>query len=144
MKIYVSAKFDDKERVKKVYDLLQQAGHTITHEWIHNKAAFPFSEHAVFTTRCAVEDIQGVLDADVFILLSNAQPSMGSSAELGAAIASFITFKKPSLFVVGPHFDTNFAFYHPAVTMVESVEQVLAAINSLIFASKLEQELNRK
>ena len=33
--------------------------------------------------------------ADIFILLSNAEPSMGASGELGAAIGSFITFKKP-------------------------------------------------
>lgn len=143
MKIYVSAKFDDKERVKKVYDLLQQAGHTITHEWIHNKAAFPFSEHKEFTARCATEDIQGVLDADVFILLSNAQPSMGSSAELGAALASCITFKKPSIFVVGPHFDTNFAFYHPTVTLVESVEQVLQAINIFMLDKKIQMQLQQ-
>lgn len=90
MKIYVSAKFDDKERVKAVYALLKQAGHTITHEWIHNKASYPFSLDPEFTTQCAEEDFNGVLQADVFIVLSHQEPSMGASGELGAAIASFL------------------------------------------------------
>ena len=125
MKVYVSAKFDDKERVKNVYTLLRQMGHTITHEWIHNKASYPFSLNSEFTAQCAVQDIEGVRAADIFILLSNAEPSMGASAELGAAIASFLTFKRPYIYVVGPHFDTNFCFYHPTVTRKNSIEEVL-------------------
>src|SRR5271169_5229620 len=103
MKVYVSAKFNDKERVQSVYALLKQAGHTITHEWIHNKPSYPFSADPAFTAQCAAEDIEGVRAADLFILLSNAEPSMGASAELGAAIALFLHFKKPQIYVVGPH-----------------------------------------
>lgn len=131
MKVYVAAKFDDKERVKEVYSLLKEAGHTITHEWVHNKASYPFSKQPTFTAQCAEEDIQGVLAADIFILLSNAEFSMGSSAELGAAIASFIKFKKPYIYVVGPHFDTNFCFYHPAVVQKDSIEEVLHDVNNI-------------
>jgi hypothetical protein len=133
MKVYVSAKFNDKERVQSVYALLKQAGHTITHEWIHNKPSYPFSDDPAFTAQCAAEDIEGVRRADVFILLSNAEPSMGASAELGAAIALFLNFKKPYIYVIGPHFDSNFCFYHPAVVRKDSVEDVLAEMNSVPF-----------
>lgn len=132
MKIYVAAKFDDKERVKRVYELLKQAGHTITHEWVHNKASYPFSADPVFTAQCAAQDIEGVQRAEVFILLSNAEPSMGASAELGAAIAFFLTFKKPHIYIVGPHFDVNFCFYHPAVIRTDSIDDVLCHMNSLV------------
>lgn len=132
MKIYVSAKFNDKERVKKVYALLKQAGHTITHEWIHNEESYPFDIDPSFTAQCAVEDFNGVLNSDVFILLSNAEPSMGASGELGAAIGSFIKFKKPYIYVVGPHFNINFCFYHPAVTKIDSVEEALVNIKSMM------------
>lgn len=128
MKIYVSAKFSDKERVKSVYEQLKALGHTITHEWVHNKPSFPFDLDPVFTSKCATEDFDGVLAADAFILLSNAEQSMGASGELGAAIGSFLTFGKPEIYVVGPHFNTNFCFYHPAVTRLDSVEDVLAAL----------------
>lgn len=132
MKVYVAAKFNDKERVKAVYDQLKQAGHIITHEWVHNKQSYPFSHDPLFTAHCAAQDIEGVRSADVFILLSNAEPSMGASAELGAAIATFLEFKKPYIYVVGPHFDTNFCFYHPAVIRKDSVEDVLFDMNNLV------------
>jgi len=131
MKVYVSAKFNDKERVKGVYTVLKQAGHTITHEWVHNKPSYPFSFDPAFTAQCAAEDIEGVLIADVFILLSNAEPSMGASAELGAAIASFLSIQRPYVYVVGPHFDSNFCFYHPVVVRKDSVEAVLQDMRTL-------------
>ena len=125
MKVYVSAKFSDKERVADVYAQLKKSGHTITHEWIHNKPSYPFDLEPAFTSQCATEDFDGVLAADVFLVLSNAEPSMGSSGELGAAIASFLIYKKPEIYVIGPHFNVNFCFYHPSVTMLESVDEVL-------------------
>lgn len=131
MKVYVSAKFSDKERVKTVYGLLKERGHSITHEWVHNKPSYPFDVDPEFTARCAAEDFAGVLAADVFILLSNAEYSMGASGELGAAIGSFLTSKKPLIYVVGPHFNTNFCFYHPVVMRMESVEMVLKAMDLL-------------
>ena len=130
MKIYVSAKFNDKDRVREAYVLLKNAGHTITHEWIHNKQSFPFDQDTAFTAKCALEDFNGVLDADVFILFSNAEPSMGASGELGAAIASSLLRNTPDIYVVGPHFNTNFCFYHPLVHRKNSLEEVLMAIQN--------------
>lgn len=128
MKVYVAAKFTDNERVKDVYALLKDAGHAVTHEWIHHKPSYPFSVDPAYTAECAKRDIEGVLAADVLILLSHAEPSMGASAELGAAVASFLAFKKPHIYVVGPHFDTNFCFYHPAVIQKDSFQDALRAM----------------
>lgn len=125
MKFYVAAKFSDKEQVKDAYALIKAAGHAITHEWIHHKDSYPFENDPAYAAQCATDDINGVLAADIFVVLSNAEPSMGASAELGAAIASFLKFKTPHIFVVGPHFDTNFAYWHPAVVQKDSVEAVL-------------------
>lgn len=125
MKVYVAAKFNDKEKVKQVYESLKKEGHIITHEWIHNKPASPFTENPEFTAKCVTEDINGVLSSDIFILLSNVEPSLGSATELGVAIASFINFKKPYIYVVGPYFDANFAFFHAAVQQKETIADVL-------------------
>lgn len=128
MNIFVSAKFNDKERVKEAYDVLKQSGHAITHEWIHNRSSLPYAENKVFAARCAAEDFEGVLRADVFILLSHPEPSLGASGELGAAIASFSMTGAPRIYVVGPHFGVNFCFWHPAVQQVNSIEDILAEI----------------
>ena len=125
MNFYISAKFNDKERVMQVYAQLKAAGHTITHEWIHNETSYPFQNNPQFTSDCASADINGVLAADVFVLLSHSEPSIGASAELGAAIASQLIFKKPHIYVVGPHFNMNFCFFHPVVSRTESVEEIL-------------------
>lgn len=142
MKVYVSAKFNDKERVKEVYVQLKELGHTITHEWVHNKPSYPFDVDPAFTAKCAAEDFNGVLVADVFILLSNAEQSMGASGELGAGIGSYLTFGKPLLYVVGPHFNTNFCFYHPAVHRVNSVEEALHAFSLTAVGVANEQQLS--
>ena len=132
MKIYVSAKFSDKERVKDVYTHLKALGHTITHEWVHNKQSFPFDVDPEFTSKCAAEDFNGVLAADVFILLSNAEHSMGASGELGAAIGAFVTSGKPNVYVVGPHFNTNFCFWHPVVRRIETFEEVIRELSAAL------------
>lgn len=131
MKFYVAAKFSDKERVQHAYTLIKNLGHGITHEWIHNEPSYPFHYNPAYTAQCATEDINGVLAADVFVLLTSEEPSMGASAELGAALGSFIAFGKPRIFVVGPHFGTNFAFWHPAVTQIGSVEQALLQVQNI-------------
>lgn len=133
MKIYVAAKFTDQERVKQVYALLKDVGHTITHEWIHHKSSYPFNADPAYTAQCARNDIAGVLAADVFILLTHIEPSLGASAELGAAVGSYLAFKKPVIYVVGPHFDANFCFWHPAVIQKETVDEVLAELRNDAF-----------
>lgn len=136
MKVYVAAKFSDKKRVKSCYGLLKAAGHTITHEWIHNEPSYPFHTNPAFTAQCATEDINAVLVCDVFILLTNTEPSMGASAELGAAIAAYHILKKPRIFVVGPHFDSNFCFWHPVVSRRDSIDEVLKDIEHAILVDE--------
>lgn len=128
MRVYVAAKFTEKEQVKSVYQLLQQAGHLIAQDWTKNSHLEPFSEHRDYTAHCAKKDMDGVLDADVFILLTSAELSPGASSELGAAIGVHLIFKKPDIYVVGPHFNNYFFSYHPAVMQKNSIQEVLACL----------------
>jgi hypothetical protein len=56
---------------------------------------------------------------------------MGASAELGAAIATALFFKKSAVYVVGPHVDQNIFFYHPIVQQKNTIEDVLQDMASL-------------
>lgn len=70
MKIYVAAKFEEKQLVKEVQAALVKAGHTITHDWTNKPAT----------------DLNGVREADLLVLLL--PPAGGESMiELGAALA---------------------------------------------------------
>jgi hypothetical protein len=48
--------------------------------------------------------------------------------EFGAALLSYHCFKTPCIYIVGPHLDTNFAFYHPDVIRKATIEEVLAEL----------------
>ena len=58
MKFFVSAKWEEREIAKRLMDELEFRGGTITYDW--TKQVEPSSE-------IAVKDIQGVLDADVYV-----------------------------------------------------------------------------
>lgn len=131
MKIYVAAKFCDKDQTRTAHHLLKAAGHIITHDWTVNKQSFPFTANPEFTAKCAAEDLSGVLAADVLVVLSHAEASMGSAGELGAAIAAKLLGKPMLIYAVGPHFDQNFFYHHPAVQQLNTIDAVIAALQNV-------------
>lgn len=131
MKIYVAAKFSDKDQTRAAHNLLKVAGHTITHDWTVNKQSFPFTADPEFTAQCATEDLAGVLAADVLVVLSHAEASMGSAGELGAAIAAKLLGKSMLIYAVGPHFDQNFFYHHPMVQKVDSIDAIVTELKNL-------------
>ena len=128
MKIYVAARFHEKERVKKIYTELQNKGHSITTDWTVCQTKQPYSKNFEDARACALHTIQGVKDCEVFIFLTNPEIGAGSSAELGAALLSNTLIKAPRIYVVGPYIDNNFCFYHPAIEKRETIEQVLTEL----------------
>lgn len=141
MKIYVAARFHEKERVKKIYAELKKLGHEITEDWTICTTQQPFSKHQDQAQMCALHTIQGVKDSEVFIYLTNQEIGAGSSVELGAALLSHSVFKSPRIYVVGPHIDTNYCFYHPAVQMRKDLEEVFAELGTYRNRSECEKVL---
>lgn len=125
MKVYVAARFSEKARVQEIYEELIARGHSITADWTEHKDYSPFNKNPEGARGYAIKDISGVLESDVFIMLSSAQVGSGSSTELGAAIASQKLVGKPLIYIVGPHIGNNFCFFHPAVQIRESVDDVM-------------------
>ncbi len=129
MKIYVAARFTDKEMVQDVYRKLTQAGHNITADWTKHKNVKPYDEHPVQAGEYATEDMSGVMASDVFILFTSAEPGSGVSAELGGAIACNTLTGKPRIYVVGPYAHTNAFFFHPAVyARVDRFDEIIAEL----------------
>lgn len=129
MKVYVAARFYEKELVLQVYKLLQEAGHEISADWTMHKNIKPYSQNLETAKDYAVEDIEGVRKSDIFILLLGDQPGTGVSTELGVAIMSFLTFAKPKIYLVGNQLDQNFCFFHPVVIRKKTIGDVLQEIN---------------
>jgi hypothetical protein len=125
MKVYVAARFYEKDRVRKLYASLKEQGHTITLDWTLCNPEKPYRAHLDGARVCAEHAIAGVKECDVFIYLSSTEIGGGSSAELGVALMAHLFGKCPHIYVVGPHLEQNICFYHPAVQIKDSISEVL-------------------
>jgi diphthamide synthase subunit DPH2 len=128
MKIYVAASFQLKERVKELYNTLQERGHEITVDWTAHKPVEPFDQNEALSREYSVEDIEGVADSDVFILLSDVH-GKGMYVELGAAIISHLRHGKPIIYVVGERNAEVMFYFHPSVNRRETIEDILDEID---------------
>lgn len=126
MKVFVSGQIQEKERIQKALARLEEAGLTVTHDWTRTEDLIDRVTQAEEAGRRAALDIQGVLAADVYILISdNKEPGKGMYAELGAALALKELRGSPEVFVVGPQHHQSIFYLHPSVRSVAELEEVL-------------------
>lgn len=128
MKIYVAAKFDQKDVVRRLYQNLNQSGHSITLDWTQHKPIKPYAENPLLAQVYAEEDIAGVAQSEVFILLSSDGPNKGMYVELGAALLSNSRTGKPAIYAVGEHIDSSVFFFHPQVIRCQSIDEVMTKL----------------
>lgn len=79
MKIYVAAKYELKEIVRKLYGILTNAGHQISYDWTGEEVEEPH--------KIAHEEVSGVLACDALVILPH-ERGKGQYTELGVALAS--------------------------------------------------------
>lgn len=87
LKCYVATAFCNREQAREAMAQIQAAGHIITHDWTNECAPLGADEAATwaYLEQCGRDDYEGVLSADVLILL--AHPEMRDSrAEMGLAL----------------------------------------------------------
>lgn len=127
MKVYVAARFHEKERVKEIYTSLESQGHTITFDWT---TCTPHLTHES-KVRCAARTVEAIKECDIFIYISNPEIGAGSSTEFGGALLCNALQAKPLLYTVGEHLDKNFFLYHPTVIAKNTIDEVLCELQSL-------------
>ncbi|RLG18521.1 hypothetical protein DRN63_01315 [Nanoarchaeota archaeon] len=123
MKVYIAAPFERKGEVKDLIEELKKIGFEISHDWTSHESIDPTKQKEL-ARKYSIEDIEGVRNSDVFILLAEDRVSSGASVELGAAILSNLEFGKPIIYVVSKTRDLMF-YFHPSVKLVENVTEVL-------------------
>ncbi|MBI4895711.1 MAG: hypothetical protein HY831_04425, partial [Candidatus Aenigmarchaeota archaeon] len=82
----------------------------------------PYKNSPDLAKQYAIDDTNGVLNCDVFILLTD-PVGTGMYVEFGLALALSIRNKTPKIFVVGNHDNCSF-YYHPNVNIRSSMEEV--------------------
>ncbi|HAD83212.1 MAG: hypothetical protein A2509_09500 [Candidatus Edwardsbacteria bacterium RIFOXYD12_FULL_50_11] len=130
MKFYVAAYVREKRRVKDICRSLELLGHKITVDWTKDEAP-KLKDRSIFSKdvrRVAVRDMKGVLDCDIFIILSDPVHGRAKYVELGAAIASFEKNRRPLIYALGKTSDQTVFYYHPVVKRVKTLDDIICNI----------------
>lgn len=127
MKIYIAARFDRRHEVLELYKLILEHGHEITADWTLHKPIKPYEQNEELAAKYANEDIEGVKNCDVFIILSDEGGSTGMYVELGAAILSNLKCGKPKIYVIGDKLRSMF-YFHPVVNRRKNINEVFEEI----------------
>jgi hypothetical protein len=130
MRVFVSGQFKEKHRVREAFRVMEAAGHVITYDWTRTEALEkPYSSYSAEASRRAHEDINGILSADAFILMSdNRERGKGMYVELGAALAlAGLRSRQIQVYIVGPMNHESIFYYHPLVAHKETLEEVVSS-----------------
>ncbi len=128
MKIYIASRFHKKEEVKKLYKLFRDKGYEISSDWTLHKRIKPYKKNQKIASQYATEDVNGVKNSDIFIMI-NDNAGTGLYTELGVAIASYIEFSKPKIYIIGSYKDSSMFHFHPSINLKNNIEEVLKEID---------------
>lgn len=135
MKVFVSGQLDDVDFVNSVQTKLKDAGHIITHDWTSSDVFLGSSEAKLNNPDeagvRAEKDIQGVIDADVYVICtSNESLGKGMYVELGAALALAQSYKPDmKIFVLGKLNHLSVFYLHPMAIRVKTIEELISLLN---------------
>lgn len=130
MNIYVAAKWEEKSHVRLLYKVLTERGHVITHDWTQEEEGDRQGEELEKYLRdCADKDYEGVMAADVVILVDHPR-LRGGMVELGLALAWGKT-----IYVLKNGFDmapVDCIFYHmPEIRHLPGIEDILKELEDV-------------
>lgn len=131
MRFFISGQISDFKNIQRIMNQVKNAGHSITHDWTSTDTFLAGAEdklaNEIESSIRAKNDIQGVIDSDVYVLSSdNNNVGKGMYVELGAAIALYEKTGSPDIYVIGSLNHLSLFYLHPAVTKCKSIEEVLA------------------
>lgn len=127
MKIYVASSFEQREETKDAHTALLEAGHEITLDWTTHRWLKDSPEAEGLYKEYALSDVQGVLDADVYILLLGSRASTGAHIELGIALGS----NKKHILIVGDIQQFTLFYRHPKITHLPTIKDAIEHIGSI-------------
>ena len=93
MKFYVAARWEDFEMAQKVCDDLESRGHICTHNWMKIAKAVETEDLIEDLSVSAPDDLHGVQNADMFILIARGAGGQGRWVEMGVALDRLLPIK---------------------------------------------------
>lgn len=127
MKAFVSGQLNDKEQIREVYSKLQAIGFEITHDWTRTDNLTDKLANPEESGKRAAKDITGVVESDVYILVSdNEKPGKGMYVELGAALALNEKTGKPDIYLIGKQNHLSIFYLHPKIKYFDGVDNLIS------------------
>ena len=119
VRFFVSGKIVDEKKAKDVMKLLRSAGHEITFDWTTIGHLRPYDENSDLSRDAAIKECEGVLSADVLIVLAH-EKGIGMYVELGIALGAGIPVR-----VIADQESRTMFFHHPLVKRVKDIEEIV-------------------
>ncbi len=129
MKIFVSAHMDDRTTLfRSTQQQLVAHGHSITQDWSRGDVIPDgFADSASDAGRVSKEDIDGIMAADAFLMLTThaEEAGRGMYVELGAALMRAELGLLRHVCVVGELTHETVFYFHPLVRRFGTLEECL-------------------
>lgn len=129
MKFYIAGKFEEKDTVLALYKRVRAAGHEIAYDWTTHIKSKPYQEHLERIQGYAENELNAILDSDVFVYLTNERGTT-LHMEFGAALAKAASGKPIRIFAVGQYNTRSPWYFNSLVERVSTTEEVFAALES--------------
>jgi hypothetical protein len=123
MKFYIAGKFEEVEQIHALFDRVRAAGHEISYDWTTHVKSKPYTEHVDRIQSYAENELQAILDSDVFIYLTHERGTT-LHMEYGAALAKKKLGGEIKIYAVGEHNARSPWYFNPLVSRVDHVDEV--------------------
>lgn len=124
-KWYFASRMRHQEKIRNVSDFLNSQGEQVVSRWVYEQPFSVSSENREAITTLAVDSIQEIIEAGVFVLISD-PAGTDMFVELGAALAAGVTTQK-KIYNVGLYSKRSLLQTHPSITHVASLQDVFEA-----------------
>lgn len=120
MKFYIAGRTSQAKNIKQMMEIILEKGHQISFDWTSTAdIKRPYSEHVTEVETMSIGEIEGIKQADIFIIIGD-ESGTGMYVEMGVAIAS-----GTKIYAIGAYNDVTVFHFHPNVIRKDSFAEVL-------------------
>ena len=135
MKFFVSGKIGIQNDAKSAMKILQNAGHQITFDWTTIEHLRPYDKNSSASREAAIQESQGVKDADVFVIIAH-NKGVGMYVELGIAIGISIPIR-----IITNVESRSMFFHHPLVKKISNINEVIKEFGAMDIKIKINKAM---
>lgn len=128
MKFYIAGKFEEVDQIHALFQRVRAAGHEVSYDWTTHIKSKPYSEHVERIRSYAENEIEAILNSDVFVYLTHERGTT-LHMEYGAALAKKWQGGDIEIYAVGEHNDRSPWYFNHLVKRVDTVDEVFIDLN---------------